>query len=78
MVERQGKRACDLCGEPISEEQAYRQVRIPPEAAAVLVASEDLVLTPTMTQDPDGSIRLDLCLDCAMGIDTSQGTDRAH
>ncbi|MFQ5840025.1 MAG: hypothetical protein ACE5HK_04825 [Candidatus Methylomirabilales bacterium] len=77
-MEQQGRRVCDLCGEGIPPEEPYRRVTIPADAAAVLLASEDLILTPTMTQEPDGSVRLKLCLDCALDTDLVEGADRPN
>ena len=57
------KRACDMCGAAILKDQVYSRSTIPPEKAAV---ARGLLKGHSFTEDPDGSIALDYCLNCEL------------
>lgn len=61
-------RSCDLCGEGIAVGERYRVARLPPEIAAIFLDTDDRDLMPTLTQEPDGNVRLDICLICHLSM----------
>ncbi len=60
---RNGKRTCDMCGAVILKEQIYDRSTIPPEKAPV---ARGLLEGHSFTENPDGSIALDTCLNCEL------------
>jgi hypothetical protein len=70
-----GNRECDVCGSVIPKGTTYRYAKISPDKAALLLDISDPDMTPTWTQEADGTVRIDICLEChiSMGeIPTSQ------
>ena len=70
-----GNRECDVCGSVIPKGTTYRYAKISPDKAALLLDTSDPDMTPTWTQESDGTVRIDICLEChiSMGeIPTSQ------
>ena len=57
------KRTCDVCGAVIVKEQIYSRSTIPPEQAPV---ARGLLRGHSFTENPDGSIDLDNCLNCKL------------
>ena len=59
------KRTCDVCEAAILKEQIYSQSTIPPEKAPV---ARGLLNRKghSFTENPDGSIALDVCLNCKL------------
>ena len=52
---------------------------VPPDRAAfaldIFLSTDDPAMVPTWTKNPDGSIRLDLCLTCSMSMTTQDELD---
>ncbi len=61
-------RICDVCDEEISKGETYRVEVIKPEVAAIFLNTSDKDLIPTWTQKPDGTVILDVCLDCHLSM----------
>jgi hypothetical protein len=61
---RNGARLCDVCENLIPFNAAYRLGTLSPQAAAGLLEVDDARLVPTWTQVPDGTVELDICLEC--------------
>ncbi len=77
MKEKDGTRRCDVCREEIPKKTTYRISTMPAHAAELLMAANDPDLTPTWTTNPDGTVRLDICLDCVAHMAPTPGTDVA-
>ncbi|MFQ6003634.1 MAG: hypothetical protein ACE5KJ_07805 [Candidatus Zixiibacteriota bacterium] len=65
---KENTRICDLCGEEIPKGTVYHVENLSPEATAVFLEVGDVDLVPTWTQNPDGTVRLDICLDCYLSM----------
>ena len=65
---RDSSRVCDVCGETMPPRSTYSIATLPPEKAAILLEVGDAELLPTWTQNLDGTVRLDVCLDCYMSM----------
>lgn len=61
-------RICEVCGDEIPKGTKYRVSNMRPEGAAMLLELSDTDLIPTWTQNPDGKVRLDICLDCSISM----------
>ena len=61
-------RICDVCGEDIPKCDIYRVATITPEVADVFLNLRDKDLVPTWTQNYDGTVSLDICLDCHLSM----------
>ena len=63
-------RTYDVCEEEIPKGETYKVVAVPremvPVFASMMVSEPDL--TPNWIQREDGSVRLDVCLDCALNM----------
>lgn len=57
------KRTCDMCDTAMLKDQIYSRSTIPPEKASV---ARGLLKGHAFTEDPDGSIALDICLNCKL------------
>lgn len=57
-----GVRSCDVCDDEIGRGATYYRANLRPEAAAMLIEAGEF--SPTFSQNPDGTVRLDICLDC--------------
>lgn len=55
---------CDTCAEPIPRGSTYRSGCTTPEAVARWF-DDDPRLAPSFTQEPDGTVRIDVCGHCA-------------
>ena len=58
-------RLCDICTEPIPKGKVYRVGYTTPDAAAAIIDTDNPAVVPTWTQDEDGIVRFDVCLDCS-------------
>jgi len=65
---RENVRICDVCGSKIPKGETYRSVTITAESAAIFFKTSDKNLVPTWTQNPNGTVRLDICLDCHLSM----------
>lgn len=61
-------RICDVCGDDIACGAHYRVACTPPEAASLLLDMDDPGLIPTWEQNPDGTVRLDICQGCTLSM----------
>ena len=61
-------RFCDVCGEEIPKGTIYRLTNLQPEGAAMLLEVRDKDLVPTWTQNPDGTVNLDICKTCHLSL----------
>ena len=57
------ERTCDICGAAILKDQIYNRSTIPPEKAPV---ARGFLKGHSFTEDPDGSIAIDNCLNCKL------------
>ncbi len=64
------QRFCDVCAEPIPRGTPYRCGYTIPEAVAAWF--DDARFLPTFTQEPDGTVRFDVCGRCATGSESLQ------
>jgi hypothetical protein len=55
---------CDTCSAVIPRGTRYRVGWTTTEDAAKLVDSDDRATVPTWTQEPDGSVRFEVCAGC--------------
>ncbi len=72
---KDNERICDICGGGIAEGTQSRVAHISPEAAAVLRDAEGGDLTPIWEQNPDGTVRFDICRQCVVcmgGLNTQK------
>jgi hypothetical protein len=67
-VLKDGKRYCDVCASDIQRGEKYSVRTMPAEGAAVLLDADDPDLVPTWTQNPDGTVRLDVCMTCYLSM----------
>ena len=58
-----GNRECDVCGSVIPKGTTYRYAKISPDKAALLLDISDPDMTPTWTQEADGTVSIDICLE---------------
>ncbi|MEW6117162.1 MAG: hypothetical protein AB1553_09720 [Nitrospirota bacterium] len=75
---RSDSRICDICGSEIPKGETYRKAAISPEAARVLLDTADIDMVPTLTQEMNGMVNLDICLECHMSMGTIPSTTEAH
>jgi hypothetical protein len=68
---KNSSRICDVCGGKIPKGTTYRAATITQEAAMLFLSITDIDLLPTWTQNLDGTVRLDICLDCHLSMGTS-------
>ena len=61
-------RKCDICDSIIQKGTTYRVSRITPDRAAFLLDIPDPEMMPTWTQEPDGKVRIDICLECHISM----------
>ena len=69
---RDGRRICDICGDLIPDDEKFLTSFIPPEEASIFIETKDLELTPTWTPMDDGKIKLEICLDCDMTMESME------
>ncbi len=75
---KENRRVCDVCGDDIPKGTKYRVARLRPEDASALLDVSDIGLIPSWTQEPDGIVRLDICLDCHMSMGRSFESKEVH
>ncbi|MBI4606331.1 MAG: hypothetical protein HY721_30570 [Planctomycetes bacterium] len=61
---KEGERYCDVCASEIPRGEKYSVRTMPAAGAALLLDVDDPDLIPTWTQNPDGTVRLDICTTC--------------
>ena len=62
------ERYCDVCEAEIPRGQTFRRVICRPEAALMFGATDDPELRTTWTENPDGTVTVEICLDCVLGM----------
>ncbi len=60
---KNNKRTCDVCGNVMLKEQIYNRSTVPPDKAAL---ARSLLEGYSFTENKDGSITLDTCLNCKL------------
>jgi len=63
-------RLCDVCGEAIGKGEKYAVVTVPKAKAGLFhaLAESGPDMAPTKSVDPQGNLRLDVCLDCRLNM----------
>ena len=69
---KDAQRICDVCGEHIPKGKNYRRISMRAETAALLSALDDLNLVPTWSVNDDGTVTMELCLDCTISMSSRQ------
>lgn len=62
------QRFCDVCEAEIPHGEKFRRVVCRPEAAEMFRATDDPKLQPTWTENADGTVTVEICLDCVLGM----------
>lgn len=74
-------RICDVCGEEITKGEKFNQQTVSADRAALFLAAvqaiHDYEMQQSWTKHPDGSITVDLCLQCYISIGHGE-TEKAH
>ena len=71
-------RKCDICGSVIPKGSTYRVSRISPDKAILLLDVPDPEMWPTWTQEADGTVRLDICLECHISMGEMPSDECIH
>ena len=75
---REDDRVCDVCGDGIARGIPYRVGTLTPHPAAELLDTDEPELVPTWTQLPDGTVQLEICLECFALMDDPVGLAEVH
>jgi len=75
---KDGQRMCDVCGEHIPKGKNYRRITTRAETAALLSAPDDADLIPTWTPNDDGSVTMEICLECTISMGTVAPEGSSH
>lgn len=73
-----GVRFCDVCEAEIPSGEKFRRVLCRPEATMMFRAADDPDIRPTWTENPDGTVTLEICLDCVMGMGKALPENERH
>ena len=65
---KENVRICDICSGEIPKGETYRAATIVPKVATIFFSTKGKDLMPTWTQNPNGTVRLDICLDCHLSM----------
>lgn len=67
---KDNKRICDICNVEIPKGTTYQARTLAPEQAAMFFAIEvhDPDMLPNWTQNPDGTVQMDICMDCYLSM----------
>lgn len=71
-------RKCDICGSVIPKGNTYRVSTITPDNAPLLLDISDPHMMPTWTQEPDGRVRIDICIQCHISMGKIPATEAVH
>ncbi len=71
-------RKCDICNSVISKGTTYKVSRITPDKATLLLDIPDPEMMPTWTQEPDGKVRIDICLECHISMGGIPSDEAVH
>jgi len=66
---RNGARLGDVCGDEVPCRTRYRRGMLTPHAAADLLDTDAPKLVPTWAQLPDGTVEVEICLECSAVMD---------
>ena len=77
MIDRE-TRKCDICGSFIPKGTTYRVARIAPDKVALLLDIPDSEMMPVWTQEPDGRVRIDICLECHISMGGISSDEAVH
>jgi hypothetical protein len=74
-----GGRLCDFCGEPIQKGSRFAITVIPREKRGLFsfLKEQNSEIAPTFTLEPNGDVRLDLCVECSLTIH-GNGSETVH
>jgi len=61
-------RKCDICDSIILKGTTYRISRITPDKVALLLDIPNPEMMPTWSQESDGRVRIDICLECHISM----------
>jgi len=73
-----GTLKCDICNSVIPKGTKYRVSKITPDKAALLMGIPDPEMMPNWTQEPDGRVRIDICLECHISMGGIPSDKAAH
>ena len=65
---RDNQRYCDCCEEEIPKGMKYKKARPTREQVLMLNSSDDPDIRFTCTEHPDGSVSMDICLECVINM----------
>ena len=65
---RDSQRICDCCEEEIAKGTKYKKAHLSRTQLAILQSSDDPEIQFTWTEHPDGTITIDLCLECVINM----------
>jgi hypothetical protein len=71
-----GARTCDVCDETINRGAVFYRSTCRPEAAVLLASDPDRA--PTFTRNADGTVTLDICLECFGNMGQVGGTESVN
>ena len=67
-----GRRHCDVCSGALPDGATYQVQTMRPEAATLLARefhrTLDPFMAPAFSRNPDGTIDMDICVDCVLGM----------
>ena len=69
---------CDICGSVIPKGTFYRCAKISPDKATLMLDVSGPDIMPTWTQEPDGTVRIDICLECHISMNVIPTTQSVH
>lgn len=72
------RRFCDVCNEEISKGEKYQRVTLAREAAEIFRSQEDSELRPSWTENPDGTVTMDICATCTLSMGDTPPKSEMH
>jgi len=75
---KEGKRICDVCGDHIPKATKYRNTTMHAEAARLLSALDNPGLVPSWTVNDNGTVTMDICLECTVSIGATAPKGSPH
>lgn len=67
---KDGNRYCDVCEEEIPQGNRYRRAHLTAAQQQMVSSVDDPDITFTGETQADGSIRMEICMECAMNMGT--------
>jgi len=71
-------RICDICEDEIPNGTTYRRATMPPEAAALLAATDDPDIRATWTVNSGGTVSMDICATCTLSMGQVPGKEQIN